>query len=222
MPVEESLSMVRAIWRDRMHTEPGALERSPQRVQARFAHAWAPAEIVTQHLQGMPAGWLRLWMQSERGHLVFTHQSSRYVPGPQAWRDGLLDGVAYLSVTDLAEAPDVALACLLHLLDHLLGCGARTGGAWFSEGAGLCSALQDAAQRFQHCHTLGYSHQALGVDSAPDYFAYSILLYLRDRQRLNTLDPVLDRLYAFTLWQEHFWRRVLTELAQGSGEATRS
>jgi hypothetical protein len=222
MPVTPHAKLVRAVWRDQMHIEPGALERSPWQAQARFEHAWAPAEIIMQHLQGYPAGWLQYWLWSGRGHLVFTHLPSRYAPGPQPWRDGVLDDVAYLNVADLATAPDGALICLLHLFDHLLGSRARAGGAWFSEGAGTCPALQEAAQRFAQCHSLGYGHGALGTASAPDYFARSVLLYLQDSQLLNTLDPLVERLYALTLWQENFWQRVLRELDQASGEAIRS
>jgi hypothetical protein len=173
-------------------------------------------------LRQFPEGWLRLWADIGRGHLVFTHEPSRYAPGPQPWRETTLDGVAYLSLTDLAETPSAAWAALLRLHNHLLGSGACGGGAFFSEGAGLCPALEETAQRFLRYHALGYGHAALGAATAPDYFARSLLLYLDDPPRLNTLDPLMERLYALTLWQDAFWRRVQRELAQAKGEATRS
>jgi hypothetical protein len=205
--------VLRAIWRDKMHVEPTALDLSTRSVRERYPHIWAPADALSRLLAPLPVGLLALWRDAEAGHVVFTHTASRYAPGPQPWRDGVLPSVCYLSVGELLDDPRHALETWLRLLDHLLGSGAQTEEGWFSRGAGLTDPLQEAAQRYVQIEALGYGHQELGAHSgaaagAGDYFARTLSLYLEDSRALSVLDPPMFKLYRSTLMDEGFWSRA--------------
>lgn len=199
--------LLRALWRDHIHIEAQALDLSPAAVRAHFAHIWAPAERITQELERFPAGWLATWLDLGIGHLVFTYQLSRYQPGIVSWQGRTLRDVAFLSLADVARDPLEALLPVFHLWDHLLGCGAAEEGLWLAEGGGLTPALREVGAQFVRANALGYGHAALAVDNARDYFAHTLLLYLRDPRRLNVLDPVIYKLYRATLMSEAFWLR---------------
>lgn len=208
-PQEETPhTILRAIWRAQMHVEPHALDRSPPAVQRRLEHVWVPSELLIERLSVFPAGWLRLWRDCGRGHVVFTDADSRYAPGPQPWRDGALECVCYLAMEDMLDDPTHALVQVAHLLDHLLGSGAATDGPWFSDGAGLYQALAEAAQRFVAINALGYGHRELGATNAHDYYARTLTLYLENPHALNILDPQVERLYRHALFSDSFWCAV--------------
>ncbi|MHB0857542.1 MAG: hypothetical protein ACYC5M_08225 [Anaerolineae bacterium] len=198
--------VLRALWRDRMHVEPRALELSPARIRDRYAHLLAPADRLLDLLEPFPTGLLAFWLSCEAGHVVFTHRPSHYEHGPQPWRDGTLSAVCYVSVTDLQDDQDAALRCLIHLLDHLMGSrGVEEGGLCFSEGGGVTARLTEAARRFQQLEKLGYGRDAVEAPTAAAYLADTLLLYLRDPQRLNVLDPLAFKLYRTTILSEDFW-----------------
>jgi hypothetical protein len=203
--VFDKRKLLRALWRDHMHVEAQALALSPVAVRARTAHAWAPAERVMQELERFPAGLLATWLGLGVGHLVFTHQPSCYQPGSIPWQERTLRAVAYVSLADVDHDPLEALLSVFHLWDHLLGCGARDDGLWLAEGGGLTPALREVGAQFVRANALGYGHGALAVDNARDYFAHTLLLYLRDPRRLNVLDPLVYKLYRATLMSEAFW-----------------
>lgn len=198
-------AVLRALWRDKMHVEPRALELSPRAVRDSFQHVWEPAERLMAQLEPLPLGLLRVWQSTGRGHVVFTHRASCYRPRPQPWRDTALESVCYFSVADLAQGKPGAMLALLNLLDHLLGSGAVEGEPWLSDGAGLTTALREVGVRFAQILTLGYGVEELGATTAHDYFAHTLWLYLRDRRRLNTIDPLVYKLYHRTLMREEFW-----------------
>jgi hypothetical protein len=203
---------LRALWRDKMHVEPRALELSVPAVRRRFDHVLAPADWAMRMLEPFPLGWLQIWQSNARGHLVFTHRESAYRPGAQPFRDSYLESVCYLRVADLIPtegegALPSAMLYVLHLLDHLLGSHARLGEPMLSEGGGITPELTDVAERFQRIHALAYGHQALQVSRSEDYFAHTVRLFLVDSRRLNVLDPLVHRLYAQTLFNPAFWQR---------------
>jgi hypothetical protein len=199
--------VLRAIWRDKMHVEPTALDLSPRSVRERYPHIWAPADTLSRLLTPLPVGLLTLWRDAEAGHVVFTHTPSRYAPGPQPWRDGVLPSVCYLSVGELLDDPRRALETWLRLLDHLLGSGAQAEEGWFSRGVGLTDPLQEAARRYVQIEALGYGHQELGAHEPADYFVRTLSLYLEDSRALSVLDPPLFKLYRSTLMDDGFWAR---------------
>jgi hypothetical protein len=205
---EPKQHLLRALWRAKMHVDKEALALSPARVWARYEHIWAPAEELMSQLVALPLGLLQLWQSSERGHLLFGHASSAYLPGPQAWRDTTLDGVCRLCLAELADQADAPWWTLWNLFDHLLGSDGRANEPWLSDGAGTCAALAEVGARFQRIHQLGYGHQELGVMSAHDYFARTARLYQRDPLRLNVLDPQAERLWRATLLDEAWWARL--------------
>ncbi len=198
-------TILQALWRDRVHVAPRAFELSPPSVQERFDYALQATDVVLDLLCPFPTGLLRLWQDAPRGHVVVTHRPSTYRPGPQPWRDGQLDGVCYLSLGDLDEEKRVAMVTLFHLLDHVWGSQGAVGEPWLSDGGGITGRLERVGERFAKIQALGYGHEALGVSSAHDYFAHALWLYFEARQRLNVLDPLLEKLYRGTLLRENLW-----------------
>lgn len=206
----EGQPILRALWRERLHVEPRLLESLPPHIACRFEHVWAPVERLWPLLARLPLGLLRLWLQSGKGHGVLTHQAGAYLPGPQVWRPQAgreypFEGLCLLSVVELVEDEQRALAPLLRFLDHLLGSGAVEEGGLFSEGCGATEALQRAAARFATLEALGYGHAALGAHTPQDYFLATLWLHATDHLRLSALDPLLAKLYASTLFSERFW-----------------
>ncbi len=210
MPTMDKEGLLRALWRDKMHVEPRALELAPAAVRRSYEHAFHPTEIVLQGLRAFPEELLRLWWACPRGHAVFTHQPSRYAPGPQPWRDGILTAVAYVSIVELRPQysradPAAAWWPLLELVDHLLGGACDETRPRFSQGAGITPELAEAARRFAGIAELGYAAKELGATDAETYLTRTLWLYLREPRRLNVLDPLAYRLYHGTLMAESFW-----------------
>lgn len=207
MATEAKHAIIDALWRDRMHIEPRALELSLQ-LNDSSRGGWSPFERLRPYLATLPTGLLEFWRASERGHLVYTHRPSEYVPGTQLWQEREFEGVCYLSMGELVATPDAALEALFAMLDHLMGSRCDPQGPWFSDGAGVTPQLVEAAARLARIHALGYGHAALGATSARDYMARAWALYLTDPQRLNVLDPQVFKLYRDVLMSERFWAQV--------------
>ena len=205
---EKKKRILRAIWRDKMHVEPTALELSPPDVRLRFAHIWEPSQVLSSDLEVFPLGLLRTWQRSARGHLIFTHRATRYQPTAHLWRGRTIEGVCFLSLGDLCGTRQRALLALINLFDHLLGSDAREGQPWLSDGAGINQALHEVGRHFAEVYALGYGKRELGVETAHDYLAHTLWAYLHDPRRLNVLDPLVYRLYQHTLMSEGFWLRM--------------
>lgn len=207
-PVDEKRSVLRSLWRDKIHIEPRALELSPRAVQERFEHVWQPTDLLLKELELFPLGLLRLWHGLPRGHVVVTHRPSAYRSGPHVWRDGLLESVSFLSITDLARDKRSAMLAVLACLDHLMGSGCAQGESWFSDGSGVSDAMTELAQRFQRIYRLGYGREELGASDAHSYLSETLWLYLSEPVRLNVLDPLIHRLYHGALMSEEAWARL--------------
>ncbi|MFH1086197.1 MAG: hypothetical protein V1772_10600, partial [Chloroflexota bacterium] len=80
MDADQKQRLLRRLWRERMHTEPGALERAPRAVRARFDHVWAPSQVIVAELARLPGGALAFWLEEPRGHLLFAQRPSCYRP----------------------------------------------------------------------------------------------------------------------------------------------
>ena len=215
MPTRIKLQVIRALWREKMHVEPRALELAPATVRNSYAHVWEPADLLMAELEALPLGLLRTWEQSERGHIVYSHLPSAYRPGVQPWQKGTLESVCYLSLGDLRGDKRSALTALYNLLDHLLGSGAVAGEGWLSDGAGLTAALQEVGARLARIVALGYGQAELAASTPHAYFASTLWLYLQDPQRLNTLDPLVHKLYRQTIMDESFWEKRVSGLKKG-------
>ncbi len=200
---------LRALWRDKMHVEQAALDLAPLAVRVTYEHIWQPAELLLDELCALPEGLLSLWQRSECGHVVFTHRESVYRPGAQSWRGGQLEAVCYISIVDLRRDTMRALLPVFHYVDHLLGSWAAPKGPRLSDGAGISIPVKDVGQRFVAIQDLHYGHQVLGVELAGDYWAHTFWLYLKDGQRLNTLDPLAYKLYHNTIFRAGFFAHLL-------------
>jgi hypothetical protein len=97
-----------------------------------------------------------------------------------------------------------------HLIDHALGCGGEDAGPWLSEGGGVNSLWSQAGRRLSRLFTLDYGADEIARSGVRDYFAQSLALYCRDRERLNVADPCIDKWLRSTLWSAGFWRPAAT------------
>jgi len=204
---------LRALWRTHVHVEPNLLDALPPPVADRLSNVWEPAELLLDALGHLPLGLIRLWQQSDRGHIVLSARTGAYLPGPQSWtprpdRTLSLSGLCTVSVSDLIADTYLALQPIMAFLDHLLGSYAKPGGGLFSEGHAANAALQDAARRFAALSELEYGYEALGVATAQAYWAATLWLYATDHLLLSTLDPLLAKLYDSTLYADGFWRHA--------------
>jgi len=205
VPDNDKETILQALWRDKMHVTPRAFELSPPSVQDHFEYALEATDVLLHELRPFPAGLLSLWQDSPRGHVVVTHRPSDYRPGPQPWRDGHLESVCYVSLGDLCDKKKQAMVAVFHLLDHIWGGWGGIGEPWLSDGGGITERLERVGERFVKIQSLGYGHEELGVSSPHDYFAHGLWMYFQARQRLNVLDPLLEKLYRGTLLRENLW-----------------
>jgi len=202
-------SLLRRLKRERLHVEPGALEASPPRVQRRFAHAWAPADLLLEWLAAWPAGLIAYWLAAPAGHVVLSAQPSAYLPAGLPWRGGGLPAAVRVSLGDLLDARP-ALEAVAQMVDHLLGSLGDPDGPRLSDGAGATPALRDVARRLAELVALGY-----GPTEPHTYFAWAFAGYWLDRQALNSADPLAERLLRTTLCSDRFWGRELCVAADG-------
>lgn len=193
-----------ALWRDKMHIEPQALDMSLQLCDS-HGQMRSPFQRLRPYLVSLPTGLLGFWHASPRGHLVYTHRGSQYASGAQIWQERAFEGLCFLSVRDLVVAPEAALEALCAMLGHLLGSHGDPLGPEFADGAGVIPSLSGAAAIFLRIHDLGYGHEVLGATSAREYLARSWAVYLTDPRRLNVVDPRVFKLFHDILMNERFW-----------------
>jgi len=209
MTMPDGADLREALWRERFHAEPTCLDLSPRSVRERMETVWDPGRLFLDQIAPLPEGLLRFWLGTPRGHLVFTHEPSRYVPGSQRWGKRTWEAVCFVRVADLLDGGEPAFLTLAQLLDHLLGSGAVLGGGRFSDGEGACPSLGEAAQRYVRAEALHYGHEELGAIAPGDYWGRCLWLYVSDERRLNVLDPNVHRLLATTLFQPRFWGELV-------------
>ncbi len=191
---------------ERLHVAPRALDLSPPEAQRCFASVWAPLEVLSLRLKGLPTGLVRFWLRQPAGHVVVTHLTSRYEPGEHLLKHDVLCNVAYVGLPDLAQGSPDALVPVGHLLDHLLGNAGAGQGLWLSAGGGTSPALQEVGTRVAELFPLGHGFDAQARADVRAYFARSLALYWHDRRALNAADPLLERLLRTTLCADAFWR----------------
>jgi len=201
-------SLLRRLKRERLHVEPRALEASPPRVQQRFAHAWAPADLLLERFSAWPVGLLAYWLAAPAGHVVLSSQPSDYLPAGLPWRGDVLPATVRLSLADLLEGRP-ALEAVAQMVDHLLGSLGEPEGPRLSDGAGTTPALRDVGRRLARLAALGY-----GPHEPHTYFAWAFAGYWLDRHALNTADPLAERLLRATLCSDQFWGRNLCTSAE--------
>lgn len=206
---------LKALWRERIHLDPTALATSPRSVQSHFETAWQLVEVYLHLLSPFPADMFNWWLGQPNGHVVISSAPSRYNPGVQTWRGQSYTSVACIATLDLLGSGAGAFVASIRLLDHLFGKGDEQDRSHFSGGFGATPELADAAQRFLAIEQLQYGHAELDVTSAEDYLAETLWLALHNRQALNRIDPLLEKLYQQTLFSERFWQRQV-QLKPGS------
>ena len=185
---------------------PRLLTRAPRWVREAFGHDWAPVEAFSVQAQLLPA---RVWdhmLTCAGGFAVICLGESHYSPGQATVRGQSIHNVAFVSVEDLARDNDRPLHVIGHLIDHYLGCGGDLGGPWLSDGGGVTSGWQQAASRLVSLYPLGYGVDEVACSNVRDYFAQSLAIYCRDRQRLNIADPQICRWLRDTLFDERIWQ----------------
>ena len=189
----------------RVRSAPRLLTQAPRSVRAVFDHGWAPVEALSTQACLLPA---RLWdhmLSYTGGFAVICLGESCYLPGPATVRGQTVYNVAFVSVEDLAHGNDRPLHVIGHLIDHYLGCGGDPDGLWLTGGGGVTPAWQQAGNRLAGLYPLGYGIDDIARSDTRGYFAQSLAIYCRDRQRLNVADPQICRWLRDTLFDERFW-----------------
>jgi len=200
--------VLRALTRSKLHIAPGTLAQASGAIGDCFASPWAPVEELGRQLQGFGIGLLRYWAVQERGHVLIGPSDHGYLPGQQQWGRRQLDGVAFVSVVDLARASRRPLALVAHMLDHLLGCAGTVDGPWLSDGGGTTAGLREVGQRVRELHRLGYGRSQEAQRDVHEYFAEALVDCCLDRRALNVADPQMEGLLSRTLLNEAFWRAM--------------
>lgn len=185
---------------------PDLLSQSPPWVRSVFDHSWASMEAMARQVACLPTALLDHLLTHESGFVVICTGDSRYRPGPTKLRHQQVQNVAFVSVVDLASDNERPLHVIGHLVDHHLGCGGDSSGRWLSEGGGITRHWQQAGERLPRLFALGYGVDGIAQSDLRDYFAQSLALYCRDRQRLNVSDPQICKWFRSTLWHQGFWQ----------------
>lgn len=201
---------------ERARLIPGLLVRCDPWIRRVFDHAWAPVQALGEHVSHLPDALLDYLLVYPGGFVAITSGESRYAPGTATLRGKTVHNVAYVSVEDLARNTERPLHVIGHLIDHQLGCGGAAEGTWLSEGGGQTAVWAEAGGRLPRLFGLGYGVDDLALSSVRDYFAQSLALYCRERQRLDVQDPQITKWFRSTLWDQGFWRCVQR---QRTGEA---
>jgi hypothetical protein len=182
--------------------------QSPPWVRGVFDHSWAPMRALYEQVRLLPP---HLWSQLlrwESGYVAICTGDSHYAPGPASIRHQSVANVAFVSVEDLAVGNERPLHVLGHLIDHHLGCGGDVKGPWLSEGGGTSVRWQQVGQRLPKLFALGHAVDPIAQSGLRDYFAQSLALFCRDRQRLNVADPLICKWFRGTLWDKALWQDV--------------
>ena len=201
-----SVKQPQAWMRARVRLAPNLLAQSRPWVRGVYEHTWAPMRDLERQLRCLPADLFGFLLECEGGYAVITPGASHYVPGAAVIRQRQVQNVAYIAVEDLAKDTEQPLHVIGHLVDHYLGCGGVLDGPWLSEGAGLKPAWQAAGERLVRLFPLGYGIDDVALASPRNYFAQSLAIYCRERQRLNTADPQIEKWFRSTVWQAAFWK----------------
>ncbi len=209
MPTELS-SRLRLLLQQKIHVAADAYAGSGRAAQSRFPSAWSAAMETARLLADLPEGAIHWWAEQPAGHLLLTADDDSYAATLSM--DGEeLQGVALLPMAWLVGERARALAAALRPLDHLLGCGGGTDGRWLSEGGGINPRWQRVGEQIAQLFPLGYGATEASRQNPRVYLAEGLALALRDRQRLNTQDPKLERLLAASLLAAGFWRNFRAE-----------
>jgi hypothetical protein len=198
---------LKVLGNERIHLDPNALSSLPNSLQNQFECVWTPVESLLELLEPFPAGLLNWWLGIPNGHIVISSLPSSYNPGELYWRTHKYTSIAYISPQDLLGSGKVAFLVTMRMLNHLFGSGGEQDNAYFSQGFGLTPKLAEAALQYVSIEQLQYGHSILSITSASDYLAETLWLALQDRQSLNRIDPLLEKLYYRTLLSERFWSR---------------
>jgi hypothetical protein len=170
-----------------------------------FDHAWAPMAALAQQVRCLPSELCDYLLGCEGGFVAIDTGESRYTPGPATIRGRPVRNVAHIAVSDLAQGNERPLHVIGHLIDHYLGCQGEEEGTWLSEGGGILPRWRQAGTRLSGLFALGYAVDDIAGTSVQDYFAQSLAVYCRERQRLNVADPQIDKWFRTTLWEAGFW-----------------
>jgi hypothetical protein len=201
-PGRQALAWLRV----RARLMPDLLSQSPPWVRSVFDHSWAPMEALAQQVACLPPVLWDHLLTCDRGFVAIGTGDSQYRPGPTTLRHQQVQNVAFVSVVDLANDNERPLHVIGHLVDHHLGCAGDGDGRWLSEGGGIMPHWRQAGERLPRLFALGYAVDSIAQSDLRDYFAQSLALYCRDRQRLSVADPQICKWFRSTLWDRGFWQ----------------
>lgn len=202
----------RALLQHKIHVDPGAWQHSPLSIQRRLPSAWSAALRVAGQLRGLPDEALIWWAAQPHGHILLTANEDSYAHTYSAGTR-TLTATALLALPTVLDQPTQTRILALHPLDHLLGSGGTAHGIWLSDGGGCTPRWQRIGAQIASLFPLGYGSSASARCDPHWYLAESITLALDDRQRLNVIDPKMERLLNHSLLDVGFWRNFMDELS---------
>ncbi len=183
----------------RLHILPDALARSPGHIAERLPPPAAALFAAARLLQPLPPPLLDSWLAAEDGHIVIGPLTHGFSPGPNAFRDRMLDDIAWLRLAYLVDDPITFLAPAGQLIHFLILNRFRpdiepTPIVWRQFQSGL-----------QSCFHAGYGRSIGAQQDADLYLGEGIAWYLADRRGLNLADPRLEKLLTATLFDASFY-----------------
>jgi len=177
----------RALLVAKITVTPGLLRRAPAAIAGRYAHEWAPAEILAAQLARWPAGLLRFLAAQPHGRITIDEQTAYESDAGEPHRN-----VVQVALADLGS-PVTCLSVVANWLDHLLGCAGAPAGLWLSDGGGTTAEMAELGGRICRLYDLGYAVDEESRCDRHAYFARSLAWYAVDRRRLNVADPQMDK-----------------------------
>lgn len=204
MSTSQNQTALRALLREKVHSQPGTLARLPSGQAERLRSPLELGRLALAPLSRAPLELLAFWQAHGRGHVAINPLRHEYVAGVQPVGRRACDGVAWLAASRLLAEPGLAEP-LANLLDHLLGSDGQPGGLRLSDGGGRTAAWAEVGQRLRRQYSLGYAPTEAAASPAT-YFAWGLRGYLAAAPGWAIVDPGLERLLRSSLFDSQFWR----------------
>ena len=195
----------RLLQQRKCHLGKGLSKSLPPAVYRSLKSLWEPVLVFVDMLSPLPGPLVELWAMVPNGHLLFSAGPSAYKPEAVAVGDRTLVAVATIGIQQLMNGEIEPLIATGRLIDHLLGSYCEPGRPKLTDGSSVLGDKVSAiGLEIQELWELGYGPE--WVENTPaDYFAWGFAEFIRDRKRLNVVDPLLEKLFRHKLFSVQFW-----------------
>ena len=198
----------RLLQQRKCHLEKGLSSALPPSVYRSLKSLWEPVQTFVKMLSPLPAPLVELWARVPNGHLLFSARPSAYEPNAVTVGDRMFVAVATIGIQQLIDAEIAPLIATGRLIDHLLGSYCEPGKPNLTDGSSVLGPeVSKLGLEIQELWRLGYGPDWT-ENSPADYFAWGFAEFIRDRKRLNVVDPLLEKLFRHKLFSAQFWGAV--------------